>query len=87
MLSTCLLPFFMSEKVFYVLGILIKFENWSLEKKKKTNHLKEVKHLFQTIASVPDMLDSIVFLEALTCLLLAGFLYFLKASFHVRRQL
>lgn len=33
MLSTYLLPFSMSEKVFYVLGMLIKFENWSLKKK------------------------------------------------------
>lgn len=32
LLSTCLLPFSMSEKVFYVLGMLIKFENWSLKK-------------------------------------------------------
>lgn len=32
LLSACLVPFSMSEKVFYVSGMVIKFENWSLKK-------------------------------------------------------
>lgn len=86
MLPTCLLPFSIVEKVFYVLGILIKFENWSLKKKNKT-HSNEVKHLLKMIVLVPKVFNFVVFLRALTCLLLAAFFHSLKASLHARRQL